>query len=363
MDYQNERYVRLYTRDTTTWKLLSWEARTTFLHLLRKVDRAGVLDVGEEGTDGLAAMLELPVSVVASGIVQLTDPRRSVVVDNGRSYVIPNFMAAQEARASDKQRQRDSRETRRLEALVTRCHTPSHDVTPDVTACDSFADTVTKTVEVSQGVTECHKLSHGVTPSLAKLSQTKSEPPKPPIQGGLTGFGNSHVVKSKTRKSALPVQAEHADAVARILGKLSERTGVNYRGSREHERLITGRLADGVDEMDLRAVIAYCWDVLGWNTKLTEDGGTMAQYMRPETLFGPRTIHRYLPSARKYREELTQKATGSSRLPQDAANGQGSHRTAGSLVKSRGGQAMTSGEVYAKVIESALIANSESETE
>ena len=43
MDWANERYVRLYTRDTVTWKMWPWEARAIFPLLMRKVDRAGVL--------------------------------------------------------------------------------------------------------------------------------------------------------------------------------------------------------------------------------------------------------------------------------------------------------------------------------
>ena len=45
LDYANERFVLLYTRDTATWKLLDWEARAVLMFLLRKVDRSGVIDV------------------------------------------------------------------------------------------------------------------------------------------------------------------------------------------------------------------------------------------------------------------------------------------------------------------------------
>jgi hypothetical protein len=48
MDYANERYVRLYTRDTTTVKLLGWQGRLVWWSLLRKLDRidAGLADRG-----------------------------------------------------------------------------------------------------------------------------------------------------------------------------------------------------------------------------------------------------------------------------------------------------------------------------
>lgn len=149
MNWSDERYVRLYTRDTTTWKLLGWEARTVLLHLLRKVDRAGVLDVGDDGMDGLIAVLELPQHVVEAGIAQLE--RRSVVLFKAHAYVMPNFLAAQEAVASDKQRQRDMREKRRAESLVSHAVTPRDEV---ITPCD-------------ETVTAGHATSRAVTPSLA----------------------------------------------------------------------------------------------------------------------------------------------------------------------------------------------------
>lgn len=96
LDWSNERYVRLYTRDTATWKLVDWRARTVLLHLLRKVDRAGVLDVGDDGELGLAAVLELPLEeVVEPGIAQLV--KRGTVEVAAGGYVIQNFTKAQTA--------------------------------------------------------------------------------------------------------------------------------------------------------------------------------------------------------------------------------------------------------------------------
>ena len=133
MDWSNERYVRLYTRDTTTWKLFSWQARCVLTLLLRKVDRSGVIDVGDTGVEGLAAMIELPLEVAEVGIADLV--KRKTVKRTEGSFVILNYLEAQEARQSDPQRARESRERRRAESLreanaVTSCHTASHDVTP-----------------------------------------------------------------------------------------------------------------------------------------------------------------------------------------------------------------------------------------
>jgi hypothetical protein len=43
MDFSDETYVRMYVRDTVTWKLLSWESRTVLLFMLRSgFDRSGI---------------------------------------------------------------------------------------------------------------------------------------------------------------------------------------------------------------------------------------------------------------------------------------------------------------------------------
>jgi hypothetical protein len=120
MDWPNERYVRVYTRDTTTWKLMDWRGRAVLSLLIRKVDRAGVLDVGHDGVLGLAAVLELPVDIAEAGIAQLTTARGGLptVVDTGTAYVLPNYIEAQEAPQSDPQRKRESRARRRDVALA-----------------------------------------------------------------------------------------------------------------------------------------------------------------------------------------------------------------------------------------------------
>lgn len=168
LDWANERYVRVYTRDTTTWKLVDWRARTVLLHLFRKVDRSGVLDVGEDGVAGLAAVLELPLEeIVEPGIAQLV--KRGTVERTADAYILPNFLDAQETPASDAQRQRVQREKRRASKR-------SGD--GDVTNRDA-------------GVTDGHVASRGVTPN--RTVPFRSEPclaepnrerePSPPAQG------------------------------------------------------------------------------------------------------------------------------------------------------------------------------------
>lgn len=110
-----------------------------------------------------------------------------------------------------------------------------------------------------------------------------------------------------------PTSAE-LESVRVVLEKLSAQNGVQYTGTKEHERLIVNQLRAGVAEIDLRAVIGYCADELGWKSK-----PDMAPYLRPETLFGPKNIARYLDPARTWFAKLR-----SSRTPrQQPQDGQG----------------------------------------
>ena len=68
MKFSDERWVKLYTRDTMGWKRLTWQARCVLLHAFRKVDRIGAIDMDSEGIAGLALMLDLPEEVVEAGV-------------------------------------------------------------------------------------------------------------------------------------------------------------------------------------------------------------------------------------------------------------------------------------------------------
>lgn len=94
--------------------------------------------------------------------------------------------------------------------------------------------------------------------------------------------------------------ASEAASVRAVLDKLGQHNGVNYSGTAEHSRLIVAHLRDGATEMDLRAVVGYCALELAWKTD-----PDMAKYLRPETLFGPRTISKYLDPARAWADKLS----------------------------------------------------------
>lgn len=109
--WEDERYVRIYTRDTVSWHSLGWEAQALFLLVLRKVDRAGLLDLGKPGLRGLAAMLRMPEDVVTRCLPLLVED--GCIEITGSVLVVVNFIEAQEATKSPVARQQESRLRRR----------------------------------------------------------------------------------------------------------------------------------------------------------------------------------------------------------------------------------------------------------
>lgn len=116
VDWSNEDYVKVYTRETDDDLMLSWQALALWRAMLLKFDRSGLLET-RRGIRGLAALVRMPADVVSSVLPELLEDGRLEAVPAG--YFAPNFMEAQEASKSDRQRQRESRERRAANARVT----------------------------------------------------------------------------------------------------------------------------------------------------------------------------------------------------------------------------------------------------
>ncbi len=172
MRWSDERYVRVYVRDTVDWLALSFDAQALLLLILRKLDRAGVLDLGKQGKRGVSAAighahlwerLEPALDeLLRDGCVELTDGR----------LIMRNFIEAQETRQSDAARKRDQRERDRdlARGQVTKrdsecqnSHTESRAVTP-IRTVPSRTKTVLKTR--GQAALAGFELPPGVEPAL-----------------------------------------------------------------------------------------------------------------------------------------------------------------------------------------------------
>ena len=128
MRWEDEHWVKLYTRDTLDWQAIGWEAHAVWFEVFRKLDTAGVLDLGKHGAKGFAVAIGMPVDILDRGLKALLDD--GCLVLNGSLLVMPNYVEAQEARKSDRLRQRDSRARARDDAMSHDVTTPSRGVTP-----------------------------------------------------------------------------------------------------------------------------------------------------------------------------------------------------------------------------------------
>ena len=144
MNWQDEQFIKVYTRDTGEWTLLSWDAQALLLQILRKVDRSGVLQLGKHGVRVLPAALghREQAERITAALAELTAD--GCVVLRPECLVVPNFIAAQTSRQSDKARQQSARDRRRAE---------------------SMGASLPADKETSQNVTDCHLESPGVTTS------------------------------------------------------------------------------------------------------------------------------------------------------------------------------------------------------
>lgn len=181
MDWANEDYVRVYTRETPDDIDLSWEALALWRTLLLRFDRSGLLPV-RNGWASVARLIRWPVDVVERAGPELLRDGRVRSVETG--LFAPNYVAAQTASKSDKQRQKESRERRRAEA----------DAMQDVEIASARHDVSHAVTRESQPVTPSHSLLCSADPLLrdamriqpiqsADQSPPEAAPPQPERAG------------------------------------------------------------------------------------------------------------------------------------------------------------------------------------
>ena len=193
MDWSNEEYVRLYTRETADDLELSWEALALWRAMLCKFDRSGVIPV-RNGWPSISRMVRMPLDVVERAGPELVTDGRVRVTKHG--FVSPNFTEAQTASKSDKLRQKESRDRRRSQALgkpteitnaghersraVTKSDTKSRDVTLPLLTDTNAPVTLPPVLPTGEAVTAARRLLDRITANtpnstLSKLSESQKQ--------------------------------------------------------------------------------------------------------------------------------------------------------------------------------------------
>lgn len=142
MNYSEEHYERLYTRDTATWRLLGWEGQTVMLHMLRgRFDPWGFFEFGHDLSRAVTAVTGLPAPIVEKGLEALF--LEKVWVLSGGKLFWPKYRFAQTCGRSDALRKRTSRENKLAsaghEAGVSQPVTAGHSESQPVTKCHPSA--------------------------------------------------------------------------------------------------------------------------------------------------------------------------------------------------------------------------------
>lgn len=170
MNWEDEHYVRIYLRDTPTWLLWPWEARCVFPLVMRKLDRAGVMDIGDEDLyETIAVMINVPVEVVKPGLDAII--KKKTFLFKNKQLSCPNYIPAQEATSSDRARAALSRKRRADKARAGIDQEPESDP-------DTPSQNVTDSHETNGTVTKCdaNKEGGGVAGSIPK-NVTKRDGP------------------------------------------------------------------------------------------------------------------------------------------------------------------------------------------
>jgi hypothetical protein len=166
--WPDERYVRVYTRNTGEWILLGWEAQALLVLALRQCDRAGILKTGANHARGLAAMVGMPLDVVTRSLPLLLEGDGPPMVARGDSLVVRNFLEAQESPQSDAQRSREFRARDRDRKLAIETNRDGSET--------NRSEIVTQKNDSTQVATSRHSVPCLSVPCLTVPNQIKRSP-------------------------------------------------------------------------------------------------------------------------------------------------------------------------------------------
>ena len=176
MNFEDEEYVRVYTRKTITYKLLGWEGRTVLWHLMLEATQAGVVEIGDgDAVEAVTLLTELPVEVVSAGLSRLAS--RGVTERHGSSLVITRFVEAQTARRSERVRAAEYRG--RVRAGLTNRVTERDENAAGVTERDAASRNVTAVTNRPESSLLSPSLSRSLSLSPSRSDLTAAADPRP----------------------------------------------------------------------------------------------------------------------------------------------------------------------------------------
>lgn len=136
MDFDDERYVKLFVRDTPTWCAFKPESRAVLPNLMRKLDKNGRIEWPPrlDAVKALAESLRLRAQWVEIALSDLSDHGTIEVHEREGWLVMPRFRPAQESRQRAKTGAERTAEHRARKASDGSPVTRGDDALPDVTS-------------------------------------------------------------------------------------------------------------------------------------------------------------------------------------------------------------------------------------
>jgi hypothetical protein len=288
LNWPNERYVRVYCRDTLNWIAMPWQGRALLPLLMRRLDREGRLNIGRHASrvvSLLSSLVGLPEDVVQVGFEALVEDGTIVVDIEAGVVLMPNFEEAQTAQASPAKRAKDYRDRH-----ATKGDEP---VTKRDGGITQAQDPVTERHAEQTAAFET------VTPSRAVPSRAVLEdPPSPPAAAGGRESGSPapearEERSGRRRRSPAaqppPVPATLTPAAARVVAEIREAGGPGYgpEACAELEARLRGE-APALTEDQALALVHWAAGDEYWGGKVQ---------LAPNKLFAPKRVGELLARA------------------------------------------------------------------
>jgi hypothetical protein len=135
MDFEDERYVKLYVRDTPTWVSFMPETRAVLPNLMRKLDKSGRIEWPPKlGVRALAASLMLREKWVEIALADLAEHETIELHEREGWLVMPRYRAGQDAKQRAKTGAERTAEYNARKAAERGQTTRSDDASPEVTS-------------------------------------------------------------------------------------------------------------------------------------------------------------------------------------------------------------------------------------